>query len=68
MPYQSGYSMNVYTTFSKASGAFSAAVLGATLSRSVVGDSSKFIPRTIAAIVDSIKATGASVTTFEAYP
>ena len=35
MPYQSGYALNVYTTFTKASGAFSAATLGATLARTV---------------------------------
>jgi hypothetical protein len=68
MPYQGGYALNVYTTFAKASGSFSAATLGATLARTVVGDSSQFIPRTIAAIVDSVKATGATVTLVEAYP
>jgi len=68
MPYQTGYSLNIYTTFTKASGAFSAATLGATLARSVVGDSSKFIPRTIANIVDSVKQTGATVAMTEAYP
>lgn len=68
MPYQGGYSLNIYTTFTKASGGFSAAALGATLARSVVGDSSQFIPRTIASIVDSVKQTGATVTMTEAYP
>jgi hypothetical protein len=68
MPYQGGYALNVYTTFSKASGAFSAATLGATLARTVVGDTSQFIPRTINYIVDSVKATGATVTLVEAYP
>lgn len=68
MPYQGGYSLNVYTTFAKASGGFSAATLGATLARTVVGDSSQFIPRTIAAVVDGVKATGAEVTLIEAYP
>lgn len=68
MPYQGGYGLNVYTTFTKASGAFSAATLGATLARSVVGDSSQFIPRTIASIVDAVNATGATVTMVEAYP
>jgi hypothetical protein len=68
MPYQGGYALNVYTTFTKASGAFSAATLAATLTRPVVGDSSQFIPRTIAQMVDSVKATGASVTLVEAYP
>jgi hypothetical protein len=68
MPYQGGYALNVYTTFTKASGAFNAATLAATMTRTVVGDSSQFIPRTIAQMVDSVKATGASVTLVEAYP
>ena len=68
MPYQGGLALNIYTTFTKASGAFSAATLGATLARSVVGDTSQFIPRTIADLVDSVKATGATVTMTEAYP
>ncbi len=68
MPYQGGWSLNIYTTFAKSSGAFSAATLGATLARTVVGDSSQFIPRTIAAIVDSVNATGATAKMLEAYP
>ena len=55
-------------SFTKASGAFNAATLGATLARTVVGDTSQFIPRTIADVVDSVKATGATVTMTEAYP
>jgi hypothetical protein len=38
------------------------------LARTVVGDTSQFIPRTIADVVDSVKATGATVTMTEAYP
>jgi hypothetical protein len=68
MPYQGGYALNVYTTFTKASGAFNAATLAATMTRTVVGDSSQFIPRTIAQMVDGVKATGARVTLVEAYP
>jgi hypothetical protein len=68
MPYRGGYALNIYTTFTKASGAFSAATLGATLARTVVGDSSQFIPRTIAQVVEGLKATGATVTLLEAYP
>ena len=68
MPYQGGYALNIYTTFSKASGAFSLATLGATLARSVVGDTSQFIPRTMAQVVESRKQTGATVTQVEAYP
>jgi hypothetical protein len=33
-----------------------------------IGDTSQFIPRTIADLVDSVKATGATVTMTEAYP
>jgi len=58
----------VHTTFTKASGAFSATTLGATLARTAVGDSSQFIPRTIASMVDHIQATGATVSLIEAYP
>ena len=68
MPYRRGWSLNVHTTFTKASGAFSAATLGATLARTVVGDSSQFIPRTLASLVDHIQATGATVKLVEAYP
>lgn len=68
MPYQGGYALNIYTTFRKASGAFNAQIMAATLGRTVMGDSSQFIPRTIAQIVDSIKQTGATVTMTEAYP
>lgn len=68
MPYEGGLALNVYTTFQKASGAFNAAVLGATLARTVVGDSSQFIPRTIEEVVEGVRATGARVTLVEAYP
>ena len=68
MPYQGGDALNIYTTFSKASGTFNAAVMAATLTRSITGDSSQFIPRTIAQIVESVKQTGATVTMKEAYP
>ena len=68
MPYQGGYSLNVYTTFSEASGSFNAATLGATLARPLVGDTSQFIPRTLAQIVAGVQKTGATVTLLEAYP
>ena len=68
MPYQGGYSLNVYTTFSKASGSFNAATLAATLARPLVGDTSQFIPRTLGRIVAGVQQTGATVTLLEAYP
>lgn len=68
MPYQGGWSLNVYTTFRKASGAFNAQTLAATLMRPLTGDSSQFIPRTINGMVEAVKATGAAVTLVEAFP
>jgi hypothetical protein len=68
MPYQGGYALNIYTTFTKASGAFNSAVMAATLMRPLVGDTSQFIPRTIAYMVDGVKQTGSTVTMIEAYP
>lgn len=68
LPYQGGYHLDVYTKFSMASGGFNPQTLGATLARSVVGDSSQFIPRTIASVVDSVKQTGATVDLVESYP
>jgi hypothetical protein len=68
MPYQGGYALNVFTTFSKASGAFNAQVLAATLMRPLVGDSSQFIPRMIAEMVRSVELTGAAVRLLESYP
>ena len=68
MPYKGGYGLNVFTTYSKASGGFNAAILGATLARTVTGDSAQFIPRTLGGILDALKAAGATVDLQEAYP
>ena len=68
MPYQGGYALNIYTTFTKASGAFNSAVMAATLMRPLVGDTAQFIPRTIGYMVEGVKQTGATVTMVEAYP
>ena len=68
LPYQGGYHLDVYTKFSMASGGFNPQTLGATLARNVVGDSSQFIPRTIASVIDSVKQTGATVDLVESYP
>jgi hypothetical protein len=68
MPYQGGYALNIYTTFSKASGAFNTQVLAATLLRPVLGDTSDLIPRTISQIVEGVRKTGSTVTLVEAYP
>lgn len=45
--YAQGYSMNIYVSSVEATGGFSTATLGATISKAVTGGSSQFIPRTI---------------------
>ncbi|AHK80609.1 hypothetical protein M911_04710 [Ectothiorhodospira haloalkaliphila] len=67
-PYKAGYHIDIYVAFSKKSGAVTPALLGATLARNVLGDSSQFLPRTIEGVVDEVKKTGAEVTLVEAYP
>ena len=67
-PYTEGYNIDIYTAFTKKSGGFSAATLGATLARSVTGDSSQFLPRTIDGIVTGVEEAGAEVTLVESYP
>ena len=68
MPYQGGWSLSLYTTFKKASGAITTQTLAAALVRPLMGDSSQFIPRTINGVVEAVKATGATVTLAESYP
>lgn len=66
--YKDGFHLDVYTRFTVASGSFNPATLGATLARTVVGDTSQFIPRTLDSIVKEIESTGANVSLVEAYP
>lgn len=68
LPYRDGYQLDIYTKFSMASGGFSPQALGAALARNVTGDSSQFIPRTIASVIDAVKGAGAEVTLVESYP
>jgi hypothetical protein len=67
-PYQGGYHIDFYTTFPISSGGLSPEALGAALARSVVGDSSQFIPSTINNVLYRLRATGATVTLLESYP
>jgi hypothetical protein len=52
-PYAGGFSVNVWHRYSQQSGN-----IGASLARSVVGDSSQFIPRTIESIINGMRAAG----------
>jgi len=66
-PYKQGYHVNIYSSFSRASGSFSAATLGATLARSVVGDSSQLIPRTMNEVRLAAEQFGGKVNIVDSY-
>ena len=68
MPYKEGYKMNIYYSFTKVSGGFSTEALGRALAQSVVGDSSQFIPRTVAALETAITSNGVSLDLIDSYP
>lgn len=67
-PYAKGIHMDIYYAFTKTSGGFNPAVLGKSLAQSIVGDSSQFIPRTIAALEKAVQKTGATIKIVQAYP
>ncbi|MCP4989392.1 MAG: hypothetical protein GY928_26035 [Colwellia sp.] len=64
--YEDGYHIDVYTQFEIESGGLEN--LGKDLVRGVMGDSSQFIPRTIASIRDNLKALNAEANLVTAYP
>lgn len=68
IPYTDGYRLNVYSTFQIKSGGFSPQALGASLARSVIGDSSQFIPDTINAILNELDSLDATYELIEQYP
>lgn len=67
-PYKGGYHLDFYSAFTKTSGGFSAEALGDSLARSIVGDSSQGIPKTIDDVLNSVKGTGATISLVEKYP
>lgn len=68
LPYQGGYHMDIYVSFTKKTGSFSVDTMAAGLVSSMTGDSSQFIPRTIKSVVDAVAATGAAPVLIEQFP
>lgn len=64
--YESGYHVDVYSHFEIESGGLNN--LGVDFMRSVMGDSSKFVPRTINSIKTKLDELGANVDMVTAYP
>lgn len=64
--YEGGYHVDIYAQFDIVTGGLEN--LGRDLVRGVMGDSSQFIPRTIASIRDNLNALNAETTLVTAYP
>lgn len=62
VPYKAGYSVNIYATFSSASGGISVAALSSALSKSIAGDSSQYIPRAMNEVRVAAESVGGKVT------
>ena len=68
MPYEGGFHLDIYTTFTIKTGGFSTRTIGADIARSMIGDSSQFMPKTLSSIVENVNATGAKMSVVEVYP
>ncbi|WP_347988504.1 hypothetical protein [Methylomonas sp. AM2-LC] len=68
IPYQKGYQLDIYYHYDKVSGGLSTQALGRTLAQSVMGDSSQFIPTTIAALEEAVKEAGVKPVVVDSYP
>ncbi|WP_318485282.1 hypothetical protein [Photobacterium leiognathi] len=64
--YEDGYHVDIYTQFDIVSGGLEN--LSKDLVRGLIGDSSQFIPRTIASIRNNLKALNAEASLVTAYP
>jgi hypothetical protein len=67
MPYQAGYSVNIYATFTSSSGGLSAEALGKAMAKSMLGDSSQYIPRTMQEVRTVAETLGANTVVVDSY-
>lgn len=68
MPYEGGFHLDVYTTFTIKTGGFSTRTIGADIARSMIGDSSQFMSKTLNSIVEKVNETGLKMSVVEVYP
>lgn len=68
IPYQSGYHLNLYSTYTKSTGGFSTAAIGNAIARAVVGDTSYQSKKTFDTVVAELEKSGAQLTLVEAFP
>lgn len=67
LPYKDGYQLDIHATFTRVSGGFSPQGIGTAVGRSLVGDSSQFIPRTMASVRTAAESVGGKVTVVDSY-
>ena len=67
LPYREGYHIDIYATFTRASGGFSPEALTSATVRSMTGDSSQIIPRTMMDIRKAAESIGGQVTVVDRY-
>ncbi|TCV81219.1 ankyrin repeat domain-containing protein [Sulfurirhabdus autotrophica] len=68
-PYKDGYRLNYYAAYGQMSGGANTNILGAMLARAVgVGDSSKFIAKTLERIEENLKEQGTTPQLIQLYP
>lgn len=60
LPHKGSHNIDIHTSFINSLRSFSAATLAATLAKTVVGDSSQFVPQARKTVVDSVGAAGAT--------
>jgi hypothetical protein len=68
IPYQKGYQMDVYYSYTKTSGGISMLSLSNAMAQQVVGDTSQFIPKTIVNLENSVTSEGLPLNKIDGYP
>jgi hypothetical protein len=67
IPYKAGYSVNIYATYSSTSGGISPGALANSLVKSVAGDRSQYIPRTMNDVRTAAEGAGGKVSVIDSY-
>ena len=67
LPYKDGYHIDIHATFVRASSGFTPQGISSAVGRSLIGDSSQFIPRTMNNVRVAAESVGGRVTVVDSY-
>ncbi|WP_398313436.1 hypothetical protein [Zoogloea sp.] len=67
LPYKDGYHIDIHATFVRASRGFTPQGISSAVGRSLIGDSSQFIPRTMNNVRAAAESIGGKVTVVDSY-